>query len=146
MAATADVREALDLQDEVDRALWELDPVRTAGGRIRGRVRDGGRVELAGPVLSRLTRDQVMESVRSVPGVVEVVDRMAADPDIELAVATALQSDPGTASLAAGSVMVRSRFGVVTLLGRPLAGVDREAILRVAAGVAGVQKVHDRLT
>lgn len=72
---------ALDLQDEVDRALWELDLVRTAGGGgLRARVVDDGKVELSGFVRSRLGRDQVLEKVRSVPGVVQVIDRTVADP------------------------------------------------------------------
>ncbi|MGH2606999.1 MAG: BON domain-containing protein [Anaerolineales bacterium] len=146
MATTAATNAALDLQEEVDRALWELDLVRTAGGRVRARVTAGGRVELAGPVRSRLTRPQVQATVRSVPGVVEVVDMMVADPDVEVAVAAALQSDPRTGGVPAGSVLVRSLFGGVTLTGRLPAGTDREAVVQVAAGVPGVQQVHDRLT
>lgn len=138
---------ALDLQDEVDRALWELDLVRTAGGGgLRARVVDDGKVELSGFVRSRLGRDQVLEKVRSVPGVVQVIDRTVADPELELAVAAALQRDPRTSSLPAGSVLVRSLYGVVTLTGRLPAGADREAVVRVAAGVPGVKQVHDRLT
>ena len=146
MATPAATIAALDLQEEVDRALWELDLVRTAGARVRARVATEGRVELSGPVRSRLTRDQVLAKVRSVSGVVEVVDRTVADPDVEVAVAAALQSDPRTSGLPAGSVLVRSLFGVVTLTGHLPAGADREAVVRVAAGVPGVQKVHDRLT
>jgi osmotically-inducible protein OsmY len=78
--------------------------------------------------------------------VAEVVDRIVADPDVEVAVAAALQSDPKTSGLPAGSVLVRSLFGVVTLTGRLPAGADREAVVRVAAGVPGVRQVHDRLT
>ncbi len=146
MATDAAPMVALDLQEEVARALWELDLVRTAGDRVRVRVAAEGRVELSGPVRSRVTRDQVLEKVRSVPGVVEVIDRMVADPEVELVVAAALQGDARTSSLPAGSVLVRSLFGAVTLTGHLPAGADREAVVQVAAGVPGVQQVDDRLT
>ena len=146
MATPAATIAALDIQEEVDRALWDVDLVRTAGGRVRARVAAGGRVELSGPIRSRLTRDRVLAKVRSVSGVAEVVDRIVADPDVEVAVAAALQSDPKTSGLPAGSVLVRSLFGVLTLTGHLPAGADREAVVQVAAGVPGVQQVHDRLT
>jgi osmotically-inducible protein OsmY len=126
--------------------LWEIDALRTAGRWPTIKVEPGGRVELSGPVRSRLIRDQLRETVAAVPGVGEVIDRMVADPELEVAAAAALQKDPRTSSLPPGSVLVRSGYGAVTLTGQLPEGADRRALLEVVRAVPGVRQVYDRLT
>jgi hypothetical protein len=136
----------LDLTAEVERVLWDFDALRTADRPILVRVGRDGKVSLRGPVRSRFVRDQILELVRAIPGVVEVVDHMVADPELEVRVADALALAPRTASLPPGSVQVHCRYGVVILTGQLPPGTDRAAVLQVAKGVPGVVQVDDRLT
>ena len=145
-ASLIDPDDVLDLAEEVERALRDFDPVRTAHHPIRVRVQTDGRVILQGPVRSRLVRDQILEIVRSVPGVVEGIDRMVPDAELEVAVAEALDRDPRTSSLPPGGVQTHALFGAITLSGHLPAGSDRGAVRQVAAAVPGVRQVHDRLT
>ena len=141
-----DSEAAIDLAGQVDRALWNLDAVRTARRPIRTQVGSDGRVTLLGPVRSRLVRDQILDLVGAIPGVLEVIDRMVADPELELRVAEALSHDPRTRSIPPGSVQVHSLNGAVTLTGQLPPGSDRAAVLQAARSVPGVVQVHDRLT
>ena len=65
-----DSEAAVDLSDQVERALWNIDSVRTARRPIRTQVRPDGRVTLLGPIRSRFVRDQILELVGAIPGVV----------------------------------------------------------------------------
>ncbi|MEX0787315.1 MAG: BON domain-containing protein [Anaerolineales bacterium] len=136
----------LDLTAEVERVLWDFDALRTADRPIRVQVGSDGRVILRGPARSRFVRDQILELVRAVPGVAEVIDHIIADPELEVRVAEALALAPRTASLTPGSVLVHCRYGAVILTGQLPPGTDREAVVQVARGVPGVVQVDDRLT
>jgi len=141
-----DSEAAIDLAGQVDRALWNIDAVRTARRPIRTEVRPDGRVTLLGPVRSRFVRDQILGLVGAIPGVVEVIDRMVADPELEVRVAEALGHDPHTLSIPPGSIQVHCLNGAVTLTGQLPPGSDRAAVLQAAWVVPGVVQVHDRLT
>jgi len=144
--AVTDSDTVVDLAGEVNRALWNLDAVRTAYRPIRIQVRPDGRVTLLGPVRSRFVRDLILNVVAEIPGVVEVIDRMVADPELEVRVAEAVSTDSRTLSLPPGSVQVHCLYGAVTLTGQLPPGSDREAVLRVVGAVPGVVQVNDRLT
>ena len=144
--AVTDSDTVVDLAGQVHRALWNLDAVRTAHRPIRIQVRPDGRVTLLGPVRSRFVRDLILNVVAEIPGVVEVIDRMVADPELEVRVAEALSTDPRTLSLPPGSVQVHGLYGAVTLTGQLPPGSDQAAVLRVVGAVPGVDQVNDRLT
>jgi osmotically-inducible protein OsmY len=103
-------------------------------------------VTLLGPVRSRFVRDQILDIVGAIPGVVEVIDLMVADPELEVRVAEALSLDPRTLSIPPGSVQVHCLNGVATLTGQLPPGSDRAAVLQAARAVPGVVQVHVRLT
>ncbi len=135
-----------DLRGAVEEALWAYEPVRTARHPIETRVRPDGVVEVRGHVRSRLIKDGLLRTLRSVPGVREVEDHLVADPDLELAVAQALASDPRTRQIPPGAITIHSIFGIVTLFGHLPEGVDRQQVVEVVRGIEGVRHVVDRLS
>ncbi len=134
-----------DLQQALEEALWAYEPVRTASREVEARVQPGGVVEVSGYVRSRLIKDGVLNILRRHPGVNEVVDHLIADPDLELAVAMKLATDPRTRDIPPGAVAVHSHFGAVTLVGRLPVGFSHAEVVEVVREVPGVRHVVDRL-
>ncbi|MGH2620438.1 MAG: BON domain-containing protein [Anaerolineales bacterium] len=134
-----------DLQLEVEEALWQYAPVRDALGVLRIEARPDGKVEIAGPVRSGSIKDGILATVRRLPGVAGVIDRLLPDPELELAIARAIDTDPSLKALPPGSVSVYSHLGQVSLVGKtPTEPVRRRAV-EVARGVPGVRRLVDRL-
>jgi osmotically-inducible protein OsmY len=130
-----------DLQTAVDEALWHYTPVRGALWELRAVVAPDGEVEIRGHVRASIIKDGVIAALRTVPGVLRIVDRLVADPELELAVARALAEIP---NLPPGAIAVRSHLGKVSLLGRLPDEALRKQVLDVAAAVPGVRGVDDR--
>jgi osmotically-inducible protein OsmY len=135
-----------DLQQAVEEALWEYTPVRDTIGLLRIEARPDGQVEIAGPVRSGLIEDGVLETVRRLPGVTGVIDRILPDPELELAVAKAIGADPGLKALTPGTVTVHSHLGQVSLVGKAPEASLRRRLVEVTRAVPGTRGVLDRLT
>lgn len=131
-----------DLQSAVERALWEYDLVRPALPELSVRAQADGSVEVTGHVRTSVIRDGVLETLRRVPGVMQVVDRLYSDQELEIAVASALSEID---KLSPGMITVHGHLGDVTLLGRLPNESLRDAVLGVAKSVVGVDQVIDRL-
>ncbi len=134
-----------DLQLEVEEALWQYDPVREALGALRIEARPDGQVEIAGPVRSGSIKDGILATVRRLPGVVGVIDRILPDHELELAIAKAMNTDPILKALPPGSVSLYSHLGQVSLVGKTPSEAMRRRALEVARGVPGVRRLVDRL-
>jgi osmotically-inducible protein OsmY len=140
-APTRDI-DTEDLQTAVDRALWEYDQVRGALSELSVEARHDGTVEISGHVRSGMIKDGVIETLRRVSGVTEIVDRLFSDHELEVAVASVLASID---KLAPGLISVHSHLGHVTLLGRLPSESLRSEVLGAASSVAGVEQVVDRM-
>lgn len=134
-----------DLQLEVEEALWQYDPVRDGLGVLQIEVRPDGQVEIAGPVRTGSIKDGILATVRRLPGVVGVIDRLLPDHELELAIAKAIDSDATLKALPAGSVSVYSHLGQVSLVGKTPTEALRRRAVEVAGGVPGVRRLVDRL-
>ncbi len=134
-----------DLQLEVEEAIWQYDPIREALGALRIEARPDGQVEIAGPVRSGSIKDGILATVRRLPGVVGVIDRILPDPKLELAIAKAIDADPSLKTLPPGSVFVYSHLGQVSLVGKTPTEALRRRAVEVARGVPGVRRLVDRL-
>ena len=134
-----------DLQLEVEDALWQYDPVREALGALRIEARPDGKVEIAGPVRSGSIKDGILETVRRLPGVVEVIDRMLSDHELELEIAKAIDADRSLKTLPPGSVSVYGHLGQVSLVGKVPNEALRRRVVEVAQAVPGVRRLVDRL-
>ena len=145
MNTKTDFRRLADLQARVEAILWDYEPLRTLGGRWSAHALADGTIELTGVVPTGLIKDAMLARVRSLPGAVRVVDRLIADPDLEVAVARALAVDPRTRGLQPGAVTVRSHHGRITLLGRLPAGASRQIVVAMAGAVPGVVEILDQL-
>jgi len=145
VSTKTDAQNLADLQARVEATLWDHEPLRTLGGRWSAHTLADGTIELAGVVRTRLIKDSMLVKVRALPGAAHVVDRLLADPDLEIAVAHALAMDPRTRGMRPGVATVRSYHGRITLLGRLPAGAPRQAVLDVARAVPGVVEILDQL-
>lgn len=130
-----------DLQTAVDEALWHYTPVRGALWELRAVVAPEGEVEIRGHVRASTIKDGVIGALRAVPGVLRIVDRLIADPELEMAVARALAE---IKQLQPGTIAVRSHLGKVSLLGRLSDEALRKQVRDAAAAVHGVRGIDDR--
>lgn len=140
--AEAQARTVEDLQSAVERALWEYDLVRPALPELSVQAHADGSVEVIGHVRTGVIRDGVIETLRRVPGVTQVVDQLYSDQELEIAVAIALSEID---KLSPGALTVHAHLGDVTLLGRLPEDSLRDEVLSVATSVVGVDRVIDRL-
>ena len=110
-----------------------------------------GDVVLRGTVGSLVQRAEAARTVRAVPGVRHVDDRLRVRPmgidervdaDTQAAVLAALFADP---ELHGDDIDVHVRDGAVTLRGMVELASHRDRAERVALAVAGVTSVHNRL-
>lgn len=144
LATAARRQQEEDLLGAIEDALWSYEPVRSRSLPIDITLHDERTVDVRGNTPSRIIQESIIGLIGSINGVGEVRDNLHADPAIELAVAEALATDPATAQLPPGSIQVFSDLGNVVLVGS-LPEADRQAAVRVAAGVPGVRRVVDRL-
>jgi osmotically-inducible protein OsmY len=127
---------------EARRVLWEHVPFRDTRPPIALRVEQGV-VHLTGRVRSRPLKVLATYLLEQVPGVQRVQNDLIADPDLEIAVAEALEQDPELAPLC---IRVYARHGVVRLEGHvPSADLERRAVER-ASQVPGVAELRSELT
>jgi hypothetical protein len=122
--------------------LWEYDQVRAALPELSAQVGADGTVELSGYVRSDLIRDGVIETLRRVRGVAEIVDRLYSDEQLELAVAGELAK---LKQLPPGMISIRGHLGQVTLIGRLPDESLRGKIVDLANSIPGVEQVVDRM-
>jgi len=132
-----------DLQLAVEDALWRYDPLRPALSELRVEVRPDGQVELAGPVRTGLIKDGILASVRRVPGVTGIIDRILPDHELEIAVARSMASDEMLTKLPPGTLSVHSHLGRVSLVGKVPDPALRKRVLEIVRSQAGVQGVVD---
>lgn len=133
----------LDLQAQVEEAIWRYEPLRVLHAPLKAEVRNG-EVTLTGIVPSRMMHYGLIETLRRIPGVRAVHDQTMTDPDIQQAVALALAQTPETQPWSA-NVYVLSRNGFVQLTGTVPDAAAAEAVVRVAQGVPGVRRVANLL-
>ncbi len=133
----------LDLQAQVEEAIWRYEPLRVLHAPVKAEVRNS-EVTLTGVVPSRMIRYGLLETLRRIPGVRAVHDQTMTDPDIDQAVTLALAQAPETQPWSA-NVYVLSRNGFVQLTGVVPNAAAAEAIVRVAQSVPGVRRVANLL-
>ncbi len=134
-----------NLEAVLEETLWRYEPTRTAAHPIQYRVRPDRIVELRGSVRSQLIKDTVKGIVREIPGVEGVENHIVSDPEVEIAVAQRLATDPQLKTIPPGAIQIRSHYGAVTLLGRLTGGIPREAVIEAVRSVPGVRHILDRL-
>jgi len=132
-----------DLQLAVEDALWRYDPLRPALSELRVEVRPDGQVEIAGPVRTGLVKDGILASVRRVPGVTGIIDRILPDHELEIAVARSMASDEMLTKLPPGTLSVHSHLGRVSLVGKVSDAALRKRVLEIVRSLAGVLGVVD---
>jgi len=135
-----------DLQLEVEEALWQYAPVREALGALQIEARPDGQVEIAGPVRTGSIKDGILATVRRLPGVLGVIDRILPDHELELTIAKAIDKDPSLKAMRPGSVSVYSHLGQVSLVGKAPTEALRRRAVEVARAVSGVRRLVDRLS
>ncbi len=107
---------------------------------------DRGVVTLSGSVDNLLARRHAVRRVRSLKGVLGVIDRLqvrpveVTDKDLQQHVVAALKSDPATDE---HNIIASVKVGVVRLQGSVPAYAERRLCWEAAAGVAGVRDVVD---
>lgn len=134
-----------DLLNAVERALWRYEPVRSRDLPLSFDVGEDGRLIVRGYAPSRTIKEGILGVAASVEGVPGVVDEVHADPDLEVAIAQTLATEPSTKHLPPGAVQVFAQLGEIVLVG-DLPESDRGAALGVAEGVPGVRTVVDRMS
>ena len=70
---------------------------------------------------------------------------LVVDPELEVQVARALATSPGTAGLAPGNVIFRASLGTVRLIGRVPTAAMKDSVAQVAKQVAGVRGIENEL-
>jgi osmotically-inducible protein OsmY len=136
-------RSDLDLQAEVEEAIWRYEPLRVLHAPLRADVRNG-EVTLMGVVPSRIIQYGLIEILERIPGIRAVHDRTLTDPDIDQAVTLALEQSPETKPYSI-FVNVLTRNGFVQLTGVVPDEAATEPILRVVQSVPGVRRVANLL-
>ncbi|MER3513352.1 MAG: hypothetical protein C4310_02240 [Chloroflexota bacterium] len=133
----------VDLQAQVEEAIWRYEPLRVLHAPLKAEVRNG-EVTLTGIVPSRMMHYGLIETLRRIPGVRAVRDQTMTDPDIQQAVTLALAQNPETQPWSA-NVYVLSRNGFVQLTGTVPDAAAAETVVRVAQSVPGVRRVVNLL-
>ena len=114
-----------NLATAVEGALWAYGPIRQTGTLLQVAA-DKGVVTLTGNIRSDLTKSIATRLARSVTGVTQVVNNMAADTEIEHRVAVDLAMDPD-------SQLLTDRINVNCVIGNVyLSGLSTAATLAQA--------------
>lgn len=132
----------LELADKIDAAIWGEKAIKNAlwvtySSEFDAAVHDG-MVTLRGHVPASTDRLQVENAVKSIPGVLGIVNRLVADYDLTIAVAQALSHDERT-HLA--MISVDTRKGIVSLSGHVESASNQLAAEEIAASVPYVRGV-----
>lgn len=131
--------------DYVEREAWNA--LRQVAGVAETELRaihlevEDGKVVLLGNVAAARIAEALERALAGAPSVLGTQSRLVADPDLEIAVASALAQNPSTQG---ERFVVRSRLGRVALEGQVRAEAA-EAAEDVAGEVAGVVSVESRL-
>jgi osmotically-inducible protein OsmY len=110
---------------------------------IQAIVQDG-RVTLRGWAFTGPQKDAAERLASGVPGVRELDSQVVVDQDLQALIGRALAADERLRHHFPG-ILIHSRLGVVTLSGYVQTEADRRAAEALAAGVAGVRDVSNRL-
>jgi osmotically-inducible protein OsmY len=130
------------VHSQVTERMEKIELLRTLGNFLQTRLNPNGVIEVSGPAQSRLIKTMVVQTLKDIPGVQDVEDHIVADPDLELAVAEALERDDRTKDLPPGKIFVRSHLGVVTLFGYLPSDFSGQDIVDVVTDVHGVNGVQ----
>jgi osmotically-inducible protein OsmY len=133
----------LEIADAIEAALEQVAIVNQSRSRLDVSVTDGV-ATISGNVLTASICDAVMRTASRVPGVKKVIDRVANDIQIEMAIAGKLASDPLLAN-SWPSITTARYLGTVTLYGKVESEEAHQTALRLAASVPGVREVIDHL-
>jgi osmotically-inducible protein OsmY len=139
------LRQREDLEGRVENALMGIEPVRSSDVPLRLDVDAGGGIKLKGWVRSRVIKDMIEDVVLRVPGVASLVLELVVDPELEVRVARALATEPQTAALVPGSVLLRADVGAIRLIGQVPTASARQGVAEVVGQVAGVRRIENAL-
>lgn len=131
----------LEIYENVIAAIEDDTVVRESRVPIEVHVEEGT-VTLSGVVLSEIMRQRVLYAAATTPGVKKVIDHLCSDMQIEQDMARAFAEDP---LLRGAHVEISSYQGTVTLYGVLESTAQKEAALKLAAGMPGVRRIHDLL-
>ena len=137
-----DIFPTYEPDDYVEREAWAA--LRGVSGLGETELRavhlevENGRGILSGNVAASRIAEAVEGALSEVSCVLGIENRLVADPDVEISVASALAQNPSTQG---GRFMVHSRLGRVTLEGqvKPEAAQAAVAVAREVAGVVSVE-------
>lgn len=130
-----------ELQQEVERALFDLTPLHIDLKGITVRVLDSA-LYLDGNISSQLRADIVEDQVQGVPGLLEIVNNLVADDRLAADLAMALVQDPRTRDLPIG---VYPRLGKVRLSGAVHTEQQKVAAEEIVQHFHGVRAVINDL-
>nr|MBN1228425.1 BON domain-containing protein [Anaerolineae bacterium] len=100
---------------------------------------ENGVVTLSGVVLSEIMHDRVLFRAATTPGVTKVIDHLISDPAIEAEIASRISSTQNV------QAQVNSYMGNIMLNGVVQDDKQRNEIVNLTQGVAGVRSVVDNL-
>lgn len=130
-----------ELQEDVERILFELTPLHVDFRGITMRVVDGV-LYLDGNISSSLRGEIVEDQAVGIPGLLGVKNRLVGDDLLASNVALALGRDPRTRDLPIG---VYPRLGIVRLSGAVHSEQQKAAAEEVAKSIPGVRGVDNDL-
>ena len=130
-----------ELQQEVERALFDLTPLHIDLKGITVRVLDSV-LYLDGNISSQLRADIVEDQVQGVPGLLEIVNNLVADDRLAADLAMALAQDPRTRDLPIG---VYPRLGKVRLSGAVHTDQQKAAAAEIVQHFHGVRAIINDL-
>jgi osmotically-inducible protein OsmY len=128
---------------QVYQALNDIEPLRVLRSPVRVQANKGV-VTLSGVVATYPIKARALQTVRSLAGVQQVRDELWTDSDVELEVAHALSVDPRTHQVAF-DIIVNAINGQVSLVGQVSSAAIAQTAETIAASVAGVRTVSNRL-
>jgi osmotically-inducible protein OsmY len=130
-----------ELQQEVERALFDLTPLHIDLKGITVRIRDSV-LYLDGNISSQLRADIVEDQVLGVPGLLDIVNNLVGDDRLAADLAMALAQDPQTRDLPIG---VYPRLGEVRLSGAVHTDQQKAAAGEIVQHFPGVRSIINDL-
>jgi osmotically-inducible protein OsmY len=130
-----------ELQQEVERILFDLTPLHIDLKGITIRVLDGV-LYLNGNISSQLRADTVEEQVRGIPGLLEIKNNLIGDDRLAADLARVLALDPRTSGLPIG---IYPRLGEVRLSGAVHTPEQRAVVEEIVRDFPGVRSVINDL-
>lgn len=139
--ANAEEYSDLDLYEFVRDAVYALDYVRESDVVVHVNVLNG-EAELKGVVLTRIMHQAVVQAAASVQGVKKVIDNLATDSDIKIAVGQAMWKEIGAE---AAKISASSYRGEILLVSDGVSAEVIQQAAEIAGKVSGVVRVITRL-